>query len=106
MTNATATDLTVANTIRDQLGGNRFTAMTGAKMFVGDTRSLSFQIGRNPKGVTHVKITLDADDTYTVEFFKFNRRSFELKTLASVSMVCADSLCSVFTAHTGLYTRL
>jgi hypothetical protein len=44
---ATATtDLTVANEIRNQLGGNRFAVMTGAHNFIGDANSLSFKLGR------------------------------------------------------------
>jgi len=98
--------LQVANMIRAQLGGNRFAAMTGAHSFVGDTDSLSFQIGRNDKGVTHVRIVLDSSDTYAVTFYKYNRRTLKLTTLGEESGVYVDSLRRVFTAHTGLLTSL
>jgi len=37
-------DLTVANTILEQLGGRKFIAMTGARNFVGDFSGLSFRL--------------------------------------------------------------
>ena len=46
------TDITVARSILDQLGGARFVAMTGAREFVGSADSLTFKIGVNPKHVT------------------------------------------------------
>ena len=104
--NTMRSNLQVAETIQLQLGGSRFELMTGSHSFVGDVNYLSFQVGRNPKGVTHVRVTLDADDTYTVTFFKFNRRTLELKMLASVDGVYADQLRATFTMHTGLLTSL
>jgi len=46
-------DLTVAKTIFEQLGGEHFVAMTGAKDFVGTEDSLTFKVGSNPKHVSH-----------------------------------------------------
>jgi len=37
----------VAKTILEQLGGNKFRMMTGAKKLAGDENSLSMRIGRN-----------------------------------------------------------
>ena len=37
----------VAKTILEQLGGNHFRMMTGAKNLAGDENSLSMRIGRN-----------------------------------------------------------
>lgn len=104
--NTTRSNLQVAETIQLQLGGGRFDVMTGSHSFVGDVNYLSFQVGRNPKGVTHVRVTLDANDTYSITFYKFNRRTLELKTLASVDGVYADQLRATFTTHTGLLTSL
>ena len=43
--------------ILQQLGGNRFVAMTGAKnLGTSNKKDLSFSIGRNAKSVTHVHI--------------------------------------------------
>jgi len=95
-------DMTVAKEIRNQIGKAAF-FMIGAKNFVGDTKMLRFKIMRNAKKVTHVMITLDDSDTYTVEFIKVgNAPKFVTKTLDSISMVYADMLKSVIGSGTGL----
>ena len=96
----------VARTILAQLGGNRFIAMTGSKQFAAGDNRLSFKVGSNPKKVTHFRVTLDSDDTYTVESLKWNGRKLEMQTLKSHSGVYCDMLQDLFTAETGLYTRL
>jgi len=98
----------IANTIYAQLGGNRFSAMTGAKNLMSDGAALSFKLPRGAKdGINYVKIALDASDTYTVTFSKIGRApAFKAETVATVEMVYADSLRTLFTARTGLYTSL
>lgn len=100
------TDLTVANTILDQLGGRRFIAMTGAKNFVGSETSLSMTLpGSLTKGrINKLRITLTPDDLYTVEAFVF--RKYELIPKGTTEGVYTDSLRGVFTAMTGLDTHL
>lgn len=80
--------------------------MTGVKQFVGDQNSVQFQIGRNPKRITHVKITLDASDTYTVETFKLNNKSLVCTKIESVNYIYNDGLRMAFTSMTGLETSL
>ena len=97
-----------AQTILNQLGGNRFVAMTGCSNFGSTPSSLSFKL---PRGVankaTHCVITLDASDTYTVEFVKCNMRAAVYRqVVAETSGVYADQLCEIFTRATGLYTSL
>jgi hypothetical protein len=96
-------DLTVANTILQQLGGNRFRIMTGARDFVGTENSLTFKIPVSNK-VTHVVITLEPDDTYKMEFL--NCRDGQRKVLSTHEDVYFDMLEDIFTSETGLYTRL
>jgi hypothetical protein len=55
---------------RAQLGGEHFVAMTGAKNFVGTEDSLTFEVGSNPKHVSHVRVTQTPDDLYAVTFFR------------------------------------
>jgi len=98
------TDMTVANTILQQLGGRQFIAMTGAKNLTGSADTLTMKIGRNAKTISHVKIKLTAMDDYTVEFIRV--RKFDAKTVAKVEGVYAENLRQVFTANTGLYTSL
>lgn len=99
-----ATDMQVANTILEQLGGRRFIVMTGAFGFIGSADHLSFRLKSNPKRITHVKITLDPSDTYTVKFSRL--RGVDLKIISLFKGVYADNLQEIFTSATGLYTRL
>lgn len=94
----------IAQEILRQLGGQRFIAMTGSKNFVGKKDGLTFKVGQNAKGVTHVTVTLDPNDTYTVAFFKI--RGTSVKRIVGVANVYNDNLQAVFTENTGLYTRL
>lgn len=96
----------IAEEILLQLGGNRFIAMTGSKNFAaGDNgRSLSMKVGQNPKGVTHLKITLDPTDTYTMIFYRI--RANKIKVLETFTGVYNDMLQKIFTKMTGLYTHL
>lgn len=106
--------LAVANTIRTQLGANRFEAMTGAKNWVGDKNSVQFDIGRNGSKANKVKVELDGNDEYKVSFFKYSTPGFtksgELKgglsTLKVIEGVQVSNLREVFTAFTGLKTSL
>lgn len=97
-------NMTVANTILEQLGGRAFVVMTGSKNFVGSDNSLSFKVGRNPKSISHVRIALNAMDTYDVEFLRI--RKFDPQVVAYKEGVYFDQLQDIFTAETGLYTRL
>ena len=98
------TDLTVANTILAQLGGRRFLAMTGAKDIVGGEASLQFKLPRGfaKNKATHARVTLDASDTYTLAFFKWNARALDMATLSSESGIYAEDLRRFFTEATGL----
>lgn len=93
----------VAQTILSQLGGNRFVVMTGAKNLTGRADGLSFKIGRNSHKVTHVRVTLNARDTYTCEFL--NIRGTNIKTLQTVDDVYCEDLQRVFKAATGIHTH-
>jgi hypothetical protein len=94
---ARMTDLTVPKTILEQLGGNDFIALTGATAFISTEDSLTFRAGRNPNGVSHVRITLTATDLYAVTFFHTGRAP------RIVDEVCCDILQDVFFKHTGLH---
>jgi hypothetical protein len=98
------TNLQIANTIIEQLGGSQFIVMTGSKDLVGREDGLSFRIGRNAKGISHIRITLEVTDTYTVEFFKW--RKLEMISRGDVSAVYADQLRKVIESRTGLITSL
>jgi hypothetical protein len=94
-----------AEEVLQQLGGRRFIAMTGAKNFVKNDKdkSITFKIPRAKDGITHVMITLNASDTYTVNFLSIRGNNIKQKP---VKGVYNDQLQSVFTQYTGLYTSL
>ena len=95
----------VANTILEQLGGGRFVGMTGARDLVGSNDTLSFRIpGTHTRNhVNKVRVTLDASDTYTVEFFRI--RGSKFTRVATHEDVYGDMLADIFTAETGLDTH-
>lgn len=100
----------VAQTILQQLGGNRFLAMTGAKDLMSSPHGLSFKIkGKAPgsgRPITHVRITLNTNDLYIVEARRWSASSLTMFTVSRTTDVWADMLGEVFTDATGLYTRL
>jgi len=101
------TNLTTANTILAQLGGNRFIAMTGCKNFGGMDKSLSFAIPRAANKAKFCTITLDDSDTYTVKFSKVVGGKFgQLVQVSEHSMVYADRLAGLFSEQTGLAVSL
>lgn len=97
--------MNAAQTILQQLGGNRFVAMTGAKNFATGGNDITFKIGRGAKnGANLIKVTLELNDTYTMSFYK--SRGLNCDKVASVDMLYAESLAATFTEQTGLDTRL
>jgi hypothetical protein len=106
----------VAKTIADQMGGaGRIKAMTGASNFTALGSGLSFDFP-NRRGANHVKITLEPDDTYTVEFYKkpgvkalmSGKVDWDKidKPLSTHSGIYFDQLKDVFEKETGLYLSL
>jgi hypothetical protein len=93
----------VADTIRQQIG-QRALYMLGAKNLVGDHNSLTFRIGRNAKSITHVRVTLDPSDTYTVETLRATVSSN--KVLSKVSDIYVDQLRSTIAHATGMALSL
>ena len=95
----------IAKTILQQLGGNKFIAMTGAKNLGFTDKGLQMKIGRNSKGVTHVIIDLDrGKDLYDIEFVKV--RGTKRTTVKKLKGIYADQLGEIFTRYTGLRIRL
>lgn len=101
-----ATDLTIANTILQQLGGSRFTIMTGARNFAGHTDALSFKLPSNfaTKGINYIKITLTPADLYDIEFGKIWGTKYTGITRSEG--VYVDSLRNVISETTGLALSL
>lgn len=100
-----ATDMTVAKTILDQMGGTRFVTMTGAKNFVGGENSLSFSLPKANHKIKKVIITLNDNDLYDISFGYINKKKLEWVEVAKEYDVYNDMLQQVFTMKTGLYTK-
>ena len=97
--------MSIAKTILEQLGGNRFAVMTGAKNFVDCGDALSMKIGRNKTSSNYLKITLNMMDLYDVRFSRVSLKGGE-RSVTEYNDVYNDSLVEVFEKHTGMYTSL
>jgi hypothetical protein len=95
----------IAKTILEQLGGNRFLAMTGAHSLTFEASSLTFKLPTISK-VWAVKIELEPSDTYTVTAYKRRRAPVYFEALEPVGDVYAENLAAVFKSLTGLDTHL
>lgn len=95
-------------TMLEQLGGNRFIAMTGAKNFVSADNPQPRLTFRLPTNLTkqrgsHFEISLLPSDTYRLVYFKLRNG----KGLIIARHECMVSeLRSTFTEMTGLDTHL
>lgn len=97
--------MTIAQTIMNQLGGNKFVMMTGANTFVDRGDGLVFKVGGGAKKrINRVAVTLNGSDLYDVVFYKGG--VLNVKKVAEYSDIYADQLTDIFTKETGLYTSL
>jgi hypothetical protein len=98
----------VAQTILAQIGGNNFLAMTGAKNLTHTDNSLTFHFPKNsPKNkIKIVKITLDADDTYTIKFYQYSARTFDCNCILETNGLYAADLKGKIERETGLALSL
>ena len=96
----------VSKTILQQLGGNKFIAMTGAHGFVSHgTKGVSFRIGTNSKGINMVFIVYDRGrDLYNLEFGLFKAANYKVKK--KYKGVYADQIGDIFENATGMYIKL
>lgn len=105
-TNSSNDGQQAAKSILQQLGGNKFIVMTGARNFAALGNIMQFRLPQRfaLAGINLVTVKLTGADLYDMEFFKQTS-----KTLASIAKhegLYADMLQSTFTDVTGLHTRL
>ena len=91
----------VAQTILNQLGGNKFLMMTGANSLSHSDKSLAFKLPRAANTIKYVRITLSSMDTYDVVYMN---RAF--KEIQVSECIYCDQLQNDFTSFTKLYTSL
>lgn len=100
----------IAETILNQLGGNRFTTMTGTKNLVAVDNGLRMKLARNSTGANYLTITLNALDLYDMKFesVRVSNKTFEIKTKtkAKSNDNYCDMLVSQFEELTGLYCSM
>lgn len=110
----------LAQTILSQLGGNRFVVMTGAKQLVSIDNGLRFKIGRNASKANMVKVLLNGDDTYTMQFWQhrtynpytillryankgLSREEFNAKVRAATERAEKASIPKMLKEYKGIY---
>lgn len=109
--------MSVAETILQQLGGHKFTAMTGSKNYLADGNSLKMTLAKNHSKANRLTVTLDeATDTYMMYFYKYtpgrlNKKTFEwvpdkVVEVVKFENVYCDMLQDLFTQVTWMYTSL
>ncbi len=96
----------VAKEILNQLGGNKFLAMTGAHSLWYDKNTLGMKLRNTTNKAKGLTIELKSDDTYTMKFYSQNAKTFEVKVVGQFEGVYCDMLQEIFTNETGLYTSL
>ena len=100
-----ANDLTVAKTILQQLGGNKFIAMTGARNIFGDNNSISMKIMRNKSKAQYLIIKLNSLDLYDMQFISIDKNLNRI-IRDEKNNVYWENLQDIFKSVTGLNTRL
>ena len=94
------TGLTASQTILARLGGESFVMTSGATGLVASADSLTFKLSRNPRRVTHVRVTVTHDGRYDMTFFTIG------KGPQSCDGIHGEMLQEVFGANTGLLRDL
>jgi hypothetical protein len=88
-------------------GTGRLSAMIGAHSFVQDTENYNVMFAFKAKAANKAnkcRITLNAMDTYDVEFFAL--RGVNCKVISKHEGIYNDMLKSLFEKETGLYLSL
>ena len=97
----------IAQTILQQIGGRRFTAMTGSRDFIDMGNGLRMSLARNKTSANRLDIIWA--DLYNMRFYRrtFSKKTFESRTkdIAIHEGIYFDMLEEMFTMVTGLYTR-
>jgi hypothetical protein len=99
----------VAQAILEQLGGQGFLFMIGAKDLSGSAFGMSVKFKAKAKdGINCLVVTLRADDTYDMTFSR--HRTYKGAPTGTViktySEVYCDQLAELFRDTTGLETRM
>jgi len=110
------TNVEIASTIVNQLGGNKFTTMTGSKNYMAIKGGVRMDLTKNRSKANRLEITLDGLDLYTMRFYRYTSGRLNKKTYAyiddkvteikEIAGVYNNQLQSLFRTVTGLDTHL
>jgi len=85
----------------------RLKVMVGASQFVKSDEDNYIQFSfKGCRKANKCRITLRADDTYNLTFFKFNRKTYDCPQVHEVEGAFCDMLKDCFESFTGLYLSL
>jgi hypothetical protein len=98
-------NLIIAKTIIQQLGGNKFIVMTGARNIFADGQGVTMQIMKNKSKAKYVSIILNSLDLYDMQFKSLDK-DLNLIIRAEANNIYFEDLETIFTNITGLNTRL
>ena len=93
--------MNVPEIIFQQLGGQRFAAITGSRKFTGYIDGLTMTLTRNKSGANRLAIVLTPNDTSTMHFFKCSRTSDTITDIKVFDEVYCDELQDLFEQVTG-----
>lgn len=110
-------DMTVATTILNQMGGKRFVFMTGVKSLFAQNNSLFMKLPRNSSKANRLCIKLDLGrDLYVMRFYRQTGGTYDMKNhvyreikekdVKVLDGVFCDQLEEIFRDVTGLETRM
>lgn len=86
----------IAQTILQQIGGRRFSTMTGSKNFIDLGNGLRMSLARNKTSANRLEIILDREtDTYTMKFYRqtFSKKTFEVSKKILRCMKVSIAIC-------------
>ena len=97
----------VVETILEQMGGNKFMVMTGARPVVHGPHMLTFKLPTNQSKANYLDVIHNpGKDLYTMIFRRVSNRGMDSKNLVEYDDVYADQLQPMFEKVTGMYTTL
>lgn len=100
----------IAKIILQQIGGSRFTVMTGSSNYISLENGLRMNLARNKTSANRLEIKHEqGTDTYQMRFYRMSvSKHFNIKItdIAIIEAVEYDKLEENFTSVTGLVTRI
>lgn len=96
----------VAKTILKQMGGmGRLRMMISAHNFAAEDNALSFHF-KGSRTVNVCKVVLEPSDTYRMELWHINSRTFETEKRSDIDGLYFDMLVNTFEEETGLFLSI